>query len=493
MGPQDVLALLFGSSLMVIVADKLGRRLGAAKACGYVTVAALAIALLMSLSAAPGRYKPLPAMGIPVAELRVDEASRIFSVLFASLGLLVAIYSLKYMEGEEGLGAYYLLLLLMVTGMMGVALSNDLFTLYCFWELMSVTAYALVAFRWWHWEPIEAGLKYLVMSTLGALVALYAISMIYGVAGTTNFDELRSLFTTLDDREAIRLLAGLLLFGFGVTAAIAPFHTWLPDAHPAAPSSISAMLSGVVIKAGVYAIARSLLYILPPTSGIGYLLMYVGLLTCTVGNLAALRQLDIKRFLAYSSVANIGYIMVGIGAGYRAHLLGLTHFALAGVAGATLHVINHALGKGLLFLCAGSAIHVIRSRAIPDLEGCGRSMRITGISSAIGLLNLAGIPPLAGFWSKLLIAYGLVGMLWDPLTTAALAIFVANAILAAGYYIYLLMRLYRHKTTGASEVSPLMWGPELVLAAACIILTLLLSQVLVHVYMGASALMGVMG
>ncbi|RLE96267.1 MAG: hypothetical protein DRJ96_07070 [Thermoprotei archaeon] len=493
MGPQDVLALLFGSSLTIIVADRLGRRLGAARAAGYVTVAALTTALLMSSSLPSGRYRPFPATGIPVAELRVDEASRIFSLLFTSLGLLVAIYSLKYMEGEEGLGAYYLLLLLMVAGMVGVALSNDLFTLYCFWELMSVTAYALVAFRWWHWEPVEAGLKYLVMSTLGALVALYAISVIYGVAGTTNFDELRSIFATLGDEGVVRLLAGLLLFGFGVTAAIAPFHTWLPDAHPAAPSSISAMLSGVVIKAGVYAIARALLYILPPTSGIGYLLMYVGLLTCTVGNLAALRQLDVKRFLAYSSVANIGYIMVGMGAGYRAHLLGLTQFALAGVAGAMLHVINHALGKGLLFLCTGSAIHVIKSRAIPDLEGCGRSMRITGISSAIGLLNLAGIPPLAGFWSKLLIAYGLAGLLWDPLITMALIVFIANAVLAAGYYIYLLMRLFRRRATGAGEVSPLMWGPELALAAACLILTLLLSHVLVHVYTGASALMGVVG
>lgn len=491
MGPQDVLISLFATSIFVPAVDRALRRV-VGRVSGYVAAAGMAAALAILLTAPPGVYRPFAKAPIPVAELRLDEASRLFAALFTSLGLLVAVYSLEYMRGERGLAAYYLLLTLMVAGMVGVALANDLFTLYCFWELMSVAAYALVAFRWWHWEPVEAGLKYLVMSTLGALMALYAVSLIYGAAGTTNFDQLRAALAGVGG-VAPRLLAALFIFGLGVTTAIAPFHTWLPDAHPAAPSSVSAMLSGVVIKAGVYAIARTLLYVLPPAGGVGYLLLYIGLLTCTVGNLSALRQADVKRFLAYSSIANIGYIMAGLGAGYRALLLGMAPPAMAAMAGAVLHVVNHAVGKGLLFLCAGSAIHVVKSRAIAGLEGCGREMRLTGISSAIGLLNLAGIPPMAGFWSKLLIAEGLAAMLSDPLVAAALAIFIANAVLAAGYYIYFMTRLFRGRRAGAREVPALMWGPEALLAAACILITLLLSPVLSHVYECVTSLVGVVG
>jgi proton-translocating NADH-quinone oxidoreductase chain N len=490
MSLQDVVTLFFGASLVTVAADRLGRRVGAAKIPGYVVGIALALALALVLPMAPCKYQLLPLTGIPAAELRMDDASRVFSTLAILLGFLVAIYSLKYMEGEEGVGAYYLLLLLMVAGIVGVTLANDLFTLYCSWELMSITAYALVAFRWWEWEPVEAGLKYLVMSTLGALVALYAISLVYGITGTTNFDELRGLLPKLGGREALGLLVGLFIFGFGVTTAIVPFHTWLPDAHPAAPSSVSAMLSGVVIETGVYAIARMLLYVLPPLTGIEYLLIYVGLLTCTVGNLSALRQSDVKRLLAYSSVANIGYIMVGLGEGYMGLLQGVPTLALAGLAGAILHVVIHALGKGLLFLCTGSAIRALKSRSIQDLEGCARRMPATGFSAAVGLLNLAGVPPLAGFWSKLLIAYGLAATMQDPFIALALAIFIANAILAAAYYLILLTRLFGGKATSAREAPPHMWVPELVLAAACVLLTLQLSHALALVYRGASALLG---
>jgi len=488
--PLDVFALFFGASLAAVAANGLGRKVGATKIPAYIVTIALAVALALVLPMEPCKYQLPSFAGIPVAELRMDDASRIFSAAAILLGFLAAIYSLKYMEGEEGVGLYYLLLLLMVAGIVGVTLANDLFTLYCFWELMSVAAYALVAFRWWDWEPVEAGLKYLVMSTLGALMALYAISLVYGASGTTNFDELRGLLPKLESREALGLLVGLFVFGFGVTTAIVPFHTWLPDAHPAAPSPVSAMLSGVVIETGVYAIARTLFYVLPPLAGIEYLLTYVGLLTCTVGNLSALRQSDVKRLLAYSSVANIGYIMVGLGEGYMGLLQGVSTLALAGLAGATLHVVIHAFGKGLLFLCAGSAIRALKSRSIRDLEGCARSMPVTGFSAAVGLLNLAGIPPLAGFWSKLLIAYGLAVTIQNPLMALALLFFVANAVLAAAYYLTLLTRLFGGKETGAREAPPHMWVPELVLAAACILMTLQLSHVLALVYRSASALLG---
>jgi len=489
MSPQDLLALLLGSNLAVVVADRVGRRLGVPKASGYMAVLALSIALAFSLAMEPGRYRLAPLTGIPPSELRVDVLSKLFVLLSTALGLVAATYSLRYMEGEAGFEIYYLLLLLAVTGMVGAALSNDLFTIYCFWELMSISAYSLVAFRWYHWEPVEAGLKYLVLSTLGALLSLYAISLVYGVAGTTNLDNLRSLLRGLGGRNWVRVVAGLFIFGFGVTTAIVPFHTWLPDAHPAAPSPISALLSGILIKTGVYVIARILFYTFPPIRWVDALLIALGLLTCTVGNLAAFRQLDAKRFLAYSSIANIGYILIGIGVGYRGLLVGEERLITLGLTGALLHMLNHALSKSLLFLCVGSAAHSIGSRSIVDMEGYARTMPITGLSSAVGLLNLAGLPPLSGFWSKLFILLGLAAMRDAP-AIFALVVLAINILISGGYYLSMLLRIFGTRRGEAREVSPVMWIPEVTLAASCVLLTLMLHQVLALLHECTLALLG---
>jgi len=441
--------------------------------------------------------------GLPFGvQIYVDEFSVYMAVIFCFLGLLVAIFSHRYMEVDTGLDKYYGLLLTLITGMVGVTFAGDLFNLYVFWELMCISSYSLVSFRKYRWEAVEAGFKYLVMSTIGSLVALYGISIIYGCFKTVNMREIATQIALAQvelNSSAISSLyfaAGLIICGFAVTAALVPFHTWLPDAHPAAPASISAMLSGVVIKTGIYAMARILftVFTIAPLSTIvgvevhpvpivnyGLILLFLGVITITVANIMVLRQRDLKRFLAYSSIVNMGYITSGLG--IAAHLL--YHYsgqayesATIAASGAILHILNHAVGKGLLFLSSGCIVHEAKTRDLTKVEGIGRKMPWTGVSSTIGLLHLAGVPPMAGFWSKLLIIWGGLSHPQDIFLLISTAIIIVNSIYAAGYYLWLVQRLMFSKTGSVAEKAheaPLsMIIPIAVLALSCILLTILL-------------------
>lgn len=435
----------------------------------------------------------------------VDFLSIFMAAAFTGLGLLVCIYSIRYMEHDTGKTKYYALLLILVAAMNGVAFAGDLFTLFVFFEIMGVSAYALVGFRKEQWEPVEAGFKYLVMGAVGSSMILYAISLIYGLTGTLNFAYIGTLINLsrtvnplgfLIGSQVLYVIIALLVLGFGVKAAIVPVHTWLPDAHPAAPSGISAMLSGVVIKTGVYSMARSLFVLFPITlswpwliplnvppynlpqmfpAGFpgysypfnwNYALVLFGVITLIVANIMALLQQDIKRLLAYSSILNIGFIVLGLSIG-----------TAVGVSAAFFHLVNHAIAKGLLFLGAGVYLHATGSRMISDLSGIGRKTPITSISFAIGTLALMGIPPLNGFWSKALIVLAAIwyapfvpeGWVW---VTVAVITVLASAFSAA-FYLRLLYVLWfapesdRVKTINKKE-SLIMAVPIALLALACV-------------------------
>ncbi|HVP41387.1 MAG TPA: complex I subunit 5 family protein, partial [Candidatus Krumholzibacteriaceae bacterium] len=184
------------------------------------------------------------------AGFRIDMLGVFMATIFIGLGLLVAVYSIKYMENDTGTMLFYTLLTAMIGGMVGVAFAGDLFTLYVFWELMSISSYVLVAFRKTEWEPIEAGMKYLIMSAAGSATLFLGMSFLYGITGTLNFQSLASALATAGQNAWLSMSFLLILIGFGVKASIVPLHTWLPDAHSAAPTPISAMLSGVVIETG---------------------------------------------------------------------------------------------------------------------------------------------------------------------------------------------------------------------------------------------------
>lgn len=429
----------------------------------------------------------------------IDEFSVYMAAIFCSIGLLVSIFSYRYMEVDTGLDKYYGLLLTLITGMVGVAFAGDLFNLYIFWELMCISSYSLVSFRKYRWEAVEAGFKYLTMSTIGSLVSLYGISLIYGCFKTLNMREIAArllLAQSMFERSSVLslyLAAILIICGFAVTAALVPFHTWLPDAHPAAPASISAMLSGVVIKTGIYAMSRilfTLFSLVPvgsasniypvPIADYGFILIVLGVLTITVANIMVIQQKDLKRFLAFSSIVNMGYIASGFGiAAYLLYHYPGQHYAfklaVTAASGAIMHILNHAVGKSLLFLYSGCIVHEAKTRDISKIEGIGRKMPITGISSSIGLFHLAGIPPLAGFWSKLLIIWGGLGFLENTFLVGSTIIIVLNSVYAAGYYIWLVQRIMFNKPSSAVEKvheAPInMMIPVVILSIACICLT----------------------
>ncbi|MEN2974734.1 MAG: proton-conducting transporter membrane subunit [Candidatus Caldarchaeales archaeon] len=394
------------------------------------------------------------------SQIYVDKLSAYVASIFIFIGLMASIFSMRYIESRKR--EYYPLLIAMVTGMVGVVFSGDFITLFIFWELMSITAYVLVAFYYRRWEAVEASFKYLIMSTAGTAAILFGLSILYGAVGTLSFTGLAEALSspTLSNSIWTYLSISLLVGGFGVNAAMVPFHSWLPDAHPAAPSPISAMLSGVVIKTGVYAMYRALTLIFPLSLYNWQIsLILFSIVTMTVGNILAMLQSDIKRLLAFSSIAHIGYIVFGLSIG-----------TVAGMAGGLLHILNHASMKALLFLSAGSIIHTVKTRDLEALGGIGRKMPVTGVCFAIGAFSLAGIPGLNSFVSEFqIIKSGIDAELY-----VFSAIMIFNVLLGAAYYLRVIQILFTRPFTEfsdkAKESTMVMLTPLIILSALAIVI-----------------------
>ncbi len=404
------------------------------------------------------------------------------------LGMAVALYSIHYLREESGLERYYPLLLLMTAGVVGIGYAADLFGLFVFFELMAIASYGLVAYHVDEWEPLEAGMKYVVMSGTGSLVALLGISLIYFFAGTLDLEALRLKAPAIPAVVSASAI-GLLIAGYGLKAAIVPMHTWLPDAHSAAPSGISAMLSGIVIEAGLLTLVKSLGMFAVPTGTVvsfGLALAFLAVLTMTVGNLLAVHQTDIKRMLAFSSVAQMGYILLGFG-------LTFEYGVASGVEGSLFHILNHALMKGGAFLAAGLFFWVAGTRDLDRLAGIGRAAPLVGASFAVFSLGLAGVPPMSGFLSKLLIAKaGLdAGGGLPLLFVVALA---ANSVLSLAYYVPAMNRIvFAEGHHAARRVPWTMQAPIVALAAATILFGLFPEPALQVVGAAAGALMRAFG
>ncbi len=382
------------------------------------------------------------------ALIKIDILAVYLSVVFIFLGLFVAIYSIKYMEHDDGMGLFYPLLLTLVGSMVGVVIAGDFLTLFIFWESMSVSSYALVAFRKEKTEPVEAGLKYFLLSAFGSTLILFSMSYLYGLTGTLNLAQIGINLALLPAGGNWMNIATItmmgLIIGFGIKAAIAPLCTWLPDAHPAAPSGISAMLSGVVIMTGAYAILRLFTLFFSPTVFplYGYIISWFALFTMIYGNLMALTQKDIKRLLAYSTITNVGYIIFGFAVGMMplAHIgnvLVINQIRYLSITGSLFHITAHMLSKGMLFLCAGVFLHEVGTRDLDKLRGIGRKMPITMVCFAIGALSLAGVPPLIGFFSKFFIIWGSVLAGWYLAT----AILVLSSAFSVVYYLRMIQIL----------------------------------------------------
>jgi len=433
---------------------------------GLAAVALLATLVPLYYTAqafkAQGQYE----MHFHQIALRMDSVSLLMSTTIVVLGLLVTVFSSNYMSGEENEEKFYALLVALVGALIGMTCAVDLFNLWVWFEAMSITSVMLVAFYKNQAGALEASIKYLVQSAVGSVFILFGIALVYAFAGGLNFDTIQANLT--QSSPLLLLAAALFIIGFGVKAAFVPLHTWLPDAHSQAPSGISAMLSGVVVEVALLALLRTLSSISLVSLTTGTILLVFGALNILVGNLMALRQTQVKRLLAYSSVAHVGYIVLGFG-------FTLTYGGINGAQGAFFHIINHAAMKGLAFLSVGALMYVLlianhnhRALEVDDLNGVSTRYPLLAFTLSLAVLALGGMPPLAGFMSKwqIFVAGAQTG---DPAMIALVVFAGLNSVLSLGYYAPLVNRMYRRE---AGEIvatgKPVPFRIALVLVVLCI-------------------------
>ncbi|MBP1667337.1 MAG: mrpD 1, partial [Bacteroidetes bacterium] len=325
---------------------------------------------------------------------------------------------------------FYALFCLMIGGMNGVVLSGDLFNIFVFLEISVISSYALVAFGV-EKNELEASFKYQVLGGLASFLILFGIGFIYWKTKTLNIADIKEAFSSGYDRTYYLFVQILILSGFGLKAAIIPFHAWLPDAHSSAPSPISAMLSGVFIKAvGIYVILRLFFNMFVVNEGMAILITTLGTLSMVIGVFLAIGQWDFKRLLAYHSISQMGYVILSVGIGLILISRGSkTEVAALAITGGIFHLINHAAFKGLLFLNAGAIEYSTGTRNLKEMGGLARSMPVTSATSFIASMSISGVPPFNGFFSKLIIIIAAVMAKFYIL--AALAVIVSIITLAS--------------------------------------------------------------
>jgi proton-translocating NADH-quinone oxidoreductase chain M len=321
----------------------------------------------------------------------------------ATLILVTAttVYSINYMEEKSSLPEYFALMSLLTIGLVGVFITSNLLLFYFCWELMLVPTYFIIG-GWGYKDSFKTAFKFFIFTHAGAIFVLLGIGAIYMLTGTLDIFEAQALLTGVDPGILSWVLISFTA-GFAVKMAIVPLHMWLPDAHGEAPAPMSALLSGVIIGAGGYAVLRIALgtvYTAMMPTGNEFLLVlsFFGVLSAFYGSFLALAETDIKRIIAYSSISHMGYVLFA---------LSLFPFA-EGITGGVLHLVNHAASKGLLFLTAGVVMHQTGLRNIKDMGGLASKMPITAIASAIAAFSIGGIPPFACFISEFHIFVGAV-------------------------------------------------------------------------------------
>jgi len=401
-----------------------------------------------------------PPIGI---NLVLDGLSGLMLIVISLVSLMATLFSVRYMEQYTSKLRYYSLFLLMVAGMNGVVLSGDMFNIFVFIEIASIASYALVGFGCER-EELEASFKYLVLGSVASTLILFAVAVIYGSLGSLNMAHISRLIAAQGMNKALYFSLALLVMGFSLKAALVPFHAWLPDAHPSAPAPISAMLSGVLIKAiGVYALIRIVFNVFGLSPLLSQILMVLGTFSMIIGVVLAIGQWDFKRLLAYHSISQIGYVVLSIGMGTP-----------LGILGGLLHLMNHAVFKSLLFLNAGSVEYTTGTRQLEEMGGLREKMPVTGGTSLIASMSIAGVPPFNGFWSKLIIilacvqarhyGYALCAVVVSLITLASFL-----KIQKFGFFGEL-----RQRWAEVKEVPALMCIPMVLLAILCVGMGLLL-------------------
>jgi hydrogenase-4 component B len=334
----------------------------------------------------------------------MDALSAFFLAVIFLVCLMAAVYSFHYTADDTSsmktaVTAFFFSILAVSMAM--VVTAANIITFMLSWEIMSLSSFFLVIRDYQKKENRYAGFLYFVFSHVGAMFLFAGFAVVYTHTGSFGFTDVHTL------TEGATMLAFVLFFiGFGSKAGVFPFHVWLPHAHPAAPSHISAVMSGVMIKTGIYGILRIYSLLELPAPVFGYLVVGAGAVSGILGVVYALGQTDIKRLLAYSSVENIGIILIGTGLGMIGAASKNPLMAVLGFSGALFHVLNHALFKSLLFMAAGMVVHRTGTRAMDALGGLLKTMKITGAAFVIGSVAICGLPPFNGFAGEFFIYMG---------------------------------------------------------------------------------------
>lgn len=398
--------------------------------------------------------------------LEIDALSLFVGVIVSLTCLLSSIYSVNYMERDNSLEKYYTLFLLLTGSMLGFVFTGDLFNMYVMLEIMTFSAIALTSFRNHLYKSIEAGFKYIVIGSLGSSLILLGTCLLYAQVHTLNLAQIAAILHNNKFTPVSILALALMLTGYAVKAFLVPCHTWPPDAHMSAPSSISMLLSGVMSKTGVYAIIR-ILYMLYQASGnrsLEFLMIFWGTITMFLGVTMALIQTDFKRLLAFHSVSQIGYIVVGIGIGLSAY----KEAAVLGTMGSLYHMINHATFKCLLFLCAGAVLYSTGTTDLNKLGGLSKKMPYTTVFFLIGAASISGIPPFNGFVSKWLIYQASYESGHAVVTIIALLVSVMTLASFVKVAQSVFFGQLNEENKAVKEVPMLMRIPMVILAVICI-------------------------
>ena len=408
---------------------------------------------------------------------RIDGLSAFFLLAIFAVSLLAAIYSFHYMGNTEKAlrtAANIFFFSFLAASMALVVVADNMITFMLSWEIMSLSSFFLVVYDHQVPENRKAGYLYLIFSHVGAMFIFAAFGVLYSHTGSFAFE-------SAGLSHAVRMAAFILAFiGFGSKAGVFPFHVWLPHAHPAAPSHISAVMSGVMIKTGIYGILRMYSILNLHTTALGTMVLVFGMVSGVLGVVYALGQHDLKRLLAYHSVENIGIILIGMGIGMIGVEANNPIMAVMGFSGGLLHVLNHAIFKSLLFMGAGMVLHKTGTRSIDALGGLFKHMKITGVTFLVGSLAIAGLPPFNGFVSEFFIYVGsFKGIGVDsPVFAASLLAIVSLAIiggLALACFTKVVGVVFQGEPRSRAaqtvdEKGPSMLLPMIILAGACAVI-----------------------
>ena len=372
------------------------------------------------------------------ADVLVDDAfGSFFAIAMLIVSIITVVGSFNYMRNRANPAVYFSLILLSTIGMVLIAFSTDLVMLFIGWELMSIPTYILAGFNKKNPISNEAAIKYFLFGALSSAIIIYGMSLVYGITGSTNIGEIIQGFATLDaDLLPIGLLAiGMLIAGFGFKMGLVPFHMWLPDTYEGSPPPITALLAAGTKKAGFAAALRIIILgtvalNLDWTLALGV----IAIMTMTIGNIAAIMQKNLARMLAYSSIGHAGYILIGIS---------IAPFSGLGLQASLFHILNHAVMKGAAFIAVAGIVTALAVTHLDKIKGLGRRMPITALGLVISLLALAGVPPLSGFWSKLMLFGAAIdagsSLWWAPWLAVA---GVLNSALSLAYYGWIIRKMY---------------------------------------------------